>query len=200
MLRLTRNLLTTSVLALALLSLPPNLQAQSYTHSKRHPPAEHNRTALSEAGNDVFGTIQEVIRQLEADPATDWSAVNLEALRQHLIDMRNFTLKVDVVSRESLSNGLQLVVESTTPEAGASLNRVLNAHPSMLEQETGWEMEVKALSPGRYQLQVTSPRPADAAKIQGLGYIGLMAYGSHHKHHHWMIATGKTPHGKAGRH
>ena len=200
MLRLTRNLLITSVLALVLLLLPPNLRAQSHAHTKHQPPGQNNQPVLSEPGNDVFGTIQEVIRKLEADPKTDWSKVNLEALRQHLIDMRNFTLKVEVISREPLSNGLQLVIESTTPEAAASLKRVLNAHPSMLEQETGWEMNVQARSPGKYKLEVTSPQAADAAKIQGLGYIGLMAYGGHHKHHHWMIATGKSPHGKPKGH
>jgi hypothetical protein len=38
-------------------------------------------------GQDSFGAIQEIVRILEADPNTDWSKVDLEALRQHLIDM-----------------------------------------------------------------------------------------------------------------
>ena len=31
-------------------------------------------------GQDAFGAIQEIVRILEADPKTDWSKVNLEAL------------------------------------------------------------------------------------------------------------------------
>ena len=31
-------------------------------------------------GPDAFGTIQEIVRMLEADPATDWSKVNIGAL------------------------------------------------------------------------------------------------------------------------
>lgn len=37
-------------------------------------------------GQDAFGTIQEIVRMLEADPATDWSKVNIGALREHLIN------------------------------------------------------------------------------------------------------------------
>src|SRR5579884_926245 len=37
-------------------------------------------------GQGAFGAIQEIVRSLDADPNTDWSKVDLEALRQHLID------------------------------------------------------------------------------------------------------------------
>jgi hypothetical protein len=37
-------------------------------------------------GQDAFGAVQEIVRMLEADPETDWSKVDLEVLRQHLID------------------------------------------------------------------------------------------------------------------
>jgi hypothetical protein len=173
--------------------LASTVRAQSdHTH---HPSeSEEHQPLLTEPGNDVFGTIQEVIRELEADPDTDWSTVDLEALRQHLIDMRNFTLEVDVVSREPLSNGLQLVVEAASPAAATSLKRALQAHPPMLERETGWKMRVRSLSRGQYELHVTSSDAEDIEKIQGLGYIGLMASGGHHQRHHWMIATGKSPH------
>ena len=56
-------------------------------------------TPLTQPGNDIFGTIQEVIQQLKDDPETNWSDVNLEALRQHLLDMKAFTEEVEVLSR-----------------------------------------------------------------------------------------------------
>src|SRR5947209_3755409 len=37
-------------------------------------------------GQDAFGTIQEIVGILEADPNTDWSKVNISALREHLVD------------------------------------------------------------------------------------------------------------------
>src|SRR5438552_18068577 len=35
-------------------------------------------------GQAAYAAIGEVVRLLEADPRTDWSRVNVEALRQHL--------------------------------------------------------------------------------------------------------------------
>ena len=49
-------------------------------------------------GQDAFGAIQEILRILEADPGTDWSRVNIDALREHLIDMNEVTLHADAAS------------------------------------------------------------------------------------------------------
>ena len=51
------------------------------------------------AGQDAFGTIQEIVRILEADPTTDWSKVNIAALREHLIDMNEVTLHAAATER-----------------------------------------------------------------------------------------------------
>jgi hypothetical protein len=50
-------------------------------------------------GQDAFEAIQEIVRILEANPKTDWSKVDLEALRQHLIDMNEVTLKSDEAAK-----------------------------------------------------------------------------------------------------
>lgn len=50
-------------------------------------------------GQDAFGTIQEIVRMLEADPATDWSKVNIGALREHLIDMDEVTMRARASER-----------------------------------------------------------------------------------------------------
>ena len=50
-------------------------------------------------GQEAFGTIQEIVRMLEADPATDWSKVNIGALREHLIDMDEVTLRARASER-----------------------------------------------------------------------------------------------------
>jgi hypothetical protein len=51
---------------------------------------------LMEGGQSAFAAIQEIVAQLMADPTTDWSRVDIEALRQHLIDMDNVTLRARV--------------------------------------------------------------------------------------------------------
>ena len=63
-------------------------------------------------GQDAFGAIQEIVRILEADPKTDWSKVNLEALRQHLIDMNEVTLKADAVAKP-IDGGIEVTVTGT---------------------------------------------------------------------------------------
>jgi len=150
---------------------------------------------LTEAGNDAFGTIQEVIAKLNSDPNTDWNNVNIEALRQHLLDMHDMTLNVEVISQKPISNGLEAIVRPTTDRAVFALERVFKAHPAQLKRETGWDMQVVKNS-GQYTLTITSENQKDTGKIRGLGYIGLMAYGNHHQPHHWAIVVGKNPHNK----
>jgi FPC/CPF motif-containing protein YcgG len=58
---------------------------------------------------DVFGAIQEVVQKLEADPAPDWSKVNIAALREHLIDMNEVTLRA-ASSERMLDNGIEITV------------------------------------------------------------------------------------------
>src|SRR5579863_3168646 len=58
-------------------------------------------------GQSAFGAIQEIVEILDADPKTDWSKVDLEALRQHLIDMNEVTLKADQAPK-TIDGGLQL--------------------------------------------------------------------------------------------
>ena len=147
---------------------------------------------LTQPGNEIFGTIQEIVRKLDANPNTDWPKVNLEALRQHLLDMQAFTDDVRVIAKQPIPKGVRLTVRPTTPRAATALKRLLSMHPMMLKKEAGWTMQVEQHGKDTI-LTVTTPKPSEVAKIRGLGYIGLMAYGSHHRRHHWMIATGQMP-------
>ncbi len=166
---------------------------ETMMNHSQHNMGTPSTTILSEAGNDAFGTIQEVILKLNSNPDTDWSKVNLEKLRRHLIDMNNITLNVKVISQTKIKNGLLAIVKPTTLGAKASLQRIFQAHPMQLKAETGWNMSVKSDN-GQYILKITTKNKKDIDKIRGLGYIGLMAYGTHHQEHHWAMATGKNPH------
>ena len=59
-------------------------------------------------GQDTFGAIQEIVQILEADPATDWSKVNIAALREHLIDMNEVALHA-VAAERPIRNGVEIV-------------------------------------------------------------------------------------------
>lgn len=171
--------------------MPLGVGAESTTMDHAHHGAGHSK--LQEPGQDAFGTIQEVIARLNADPNTDWPRVNLEALRRHLVDMNEFTLNVRQVKSKPIPKGVELVIEPETRRAKAALARALSAHPAMVRQEAGWDMKVEPEGRG-YRLRVTDPTGKAADKIRGLGYIGVMALGNHHQHHHWLMATGVNPH------
>ncbi|MEO1891115.1 MAG: hypothetical protein ABGX45_05455, partial [Candidatus Thioglobus sp.] len=147
---------------------------------------------LTESGTDPFATIQEVITALEANPDTNWEKVNIEALRLHLVEMQDMTLNIDV-TQTHIDNGFKAVVAPTSSRAVKSLTRVLSAHPAQMKAETGWDMQVQNNN-GVFTLTVTTDNVKDVAKIRGLGYIGVMAYGNHHQPHHWAMASGDNPH------
>ncbi len=150
-------------------------------------------TVLQAPGQSVFGTVQEAIRRLEADSTTDWSQVDMAALRQHLLDMERVAMHVAVEEQMPIDGGVRLRVRPTQEAARASLDRVLDAHPHMLRQETGWTMAVTE-DDDAYVLRVTTPDSPEVEKIRGLGYIGLLAYGQHHQRHHWHLVRGAHPH------
>jgi hypothetical protein len=73
------------------------------------------------------------VRLLEADAATDWSKVNLEALRQHLIDMNDVTLRSAAVQAE-VPGGARFDVTGEGRTTGA-IRRMLTSHSRMLPVE-----------------------------------------------------------------
>jgi hypothetical protein len=141
-------------------------------------------------GQEAFGTIQEIVRMLEADPATDWSKVSISALREHLIDMNEVTMRA-VASERALDNGVEIAVtgEGRTLEA---IKRMIPAHMHELSQ-LGWDAKTEDLPTG-VKLTVTSPDANQATKLKALGFMGIMVQGAHHQQHHLMMAKGEFPH------
>ena len=148
-------------------------------------------------GQDAFGAIQEIVRILEADPATDWSKVDLERLRQHLIDMNDVTLRSEVKANP-VPGGLAMDVTGTGRTEQA-IRRMVVPHAAELNAMPEWAARTEEM-PGGLRLTVTAKDPADArtvARIRGLGFIGLLAQGAHHQPHHLAMARGEamTSHG-----
>jgi hypothetical protein len=142
-------------------------------------------------GQDAFGAIQEIVRMLEADPATDWSKIDLEALRQHLMDMNDVTLKADAAAKW-VDGGLETAVTGEGRTV-AAIQRMLPAHAQELNQMSGWSAQTKSL-PNGVLLTVTSSDPKEVQHIRGLGFIGLLVSGAHHQPHHLAMAKGEFSH------
>jgi hypothetical protein len=156
--------------------------------------AMHDHQAMgalpTQPGQGAFAAIQEIVGILDADPKTDWSKVDLEGLRAHLIDMDNVTLHAEVKS-ESVEGGMRFNVSG----AGAvkdSIQRMVMAHVATMNGVGGWKLAATETSDGAVLTVLTPPR--DAFKLRGLGFIGVMTLGMHHPLHHLMIARGMNPH------
>ena len=144
-----------------------------------------------EAGLAAFAAIAEIVALLDADPDTDWSTVNLTALREHLVDMNELTLEA-TVSEEMLADGIEIMVAGED-RTRVAIQRMVPAHASELDVMAGWFASAETTAEGA-KLIVTSPDPAMQAKIIGLGFFGLMTTGNHHQRHHIAIARGQPVH------
>jgi hypothetical protein len=142
-------------------------------------------------GQDAFGAIQEVVRILDADPKTDWSKVDLEALRQHLIDMNEVTLKADAAAKQ-VDGGLEIAVTGSGRTLVA-IQRMIPAWAKTMNGQHGWTAKADALPNGEV-LTVTATESKEVEHIRGLGFIGLLASGSHHQPHHLAMAKGAFDH------
>jgi hypothetical protein len=159
-------------------------------HGMMHPQDAASADRPSLPGQDAFGAIQEVVRLIEADPATDWSKVNIGALREHLIDMNEVTLDA-AADEKPLDNGIEILVTGEGRTADA-IKRMVPAHAHALSA-TGWNAKTENL-PNGVKLVVTSDDPAQVTKLKALGFMGIMVQGSHHQMHHLMMAKGEFAH------
>jgi predicted RNA binding protein YcfA (HicA-like mRNA interferase family) len=141
-------------------------------------------------GQEAFGTIQEIVRILEADPSTDWSKVNIGALREHLIDMDEVTMRAHATERAQ-DDGIEITVTGEGRTLGA-IKRMVPAHARELIA-LGWKARTDEL-PNGVRLVVTSSDPREVVKLKALGFIGIMVQGAHHQPHHLMMAKGEFVH------
>ncbi len=137
-------------------------------------------------GQGAFAAVSEIVAMLRADPETDWSAVDIGALREHLLDMDLLVTQTEVTATQ-IDGGLQMVV-GLSGRAGAAVGRMVPGHSPVLEGETGWTSEVD-VQPDQITWRVTSDK--DTTQIRALGFYGLMSMGDHHRLHHMMLATGQ---------
>jgi hypothetical protein len=183
----------------------PSPDCPAATASVGHPTMDHetHMRALANCaavlptmpGQAAFAAIGEVVRILEADPNTDWSKVNIEALRQHLIDMDEITMRSDV-SQRPVAGGLEMTVTGTGRTIAAIRHIALN-HATMLDAGADYHAVAHPTANGAI-VTVTAKNPADSrmvSQIRGLGFVGLLTEGDHHAAHHIAIARGvSAPH------
>jgi hypothetical protein len=167
-------------------------QGMMGAHARMHATS----TTPTMPGQDAFGAIQEIVQILDADPMTDWSKVDLEGLRQHLIDMNEVTLRADAALKQ-IDGGLEIAVTGTYRTLVA-IQRMVPAWAQTMNGHQGWSTNAASLPNGEL-LTVTATDPKEIQHIRGLGFIGLLVSGSHHQPHHLAMAKGEFDHEHPGQ-
>ncbi|RYH06001.1 hypothetical protein [Tropicimonas sp. IMCC6043] len=178
-----------ALLCLAMLAgLATAAAAQDHTEHMQH---MQQTPVVAEPGQSAFAAIQEIVGVLQADPEVNWSRVDIDALRAHLVDMDNVTLRAQVETHP-LVNGAEFRVNSEDPAVRASIQAMVTAHAAVMNGSGELQQEVSPIANGAI-LRVSGD--ADArARILGLGFFGILSLGMHHQDHHLAMARGEAPH------
>lgn len=163
---------------------PDHLYASRLAYLHRLLPAE----TRGQIGQGAVGAIQEVVAALLADPTTDWSEVNIERLRQHLVDMDEVMLRAEVEERP-IEGGLEMVVGGSEKTVTA-LQRVVPAHADRIAGFRDWRFEVREVEE-KIIVRVESEDAGEVEVIRALGFFGLLASGVHHQDVHLALALGR---------
>src|SRR3982751_403546 len=97
--------------------------------------ASHGGASLSVAvppGQAAYATMAAIVAMLEADSTTDWTKVNIEALRQHLIVMNDVTLHAR--AQQSAVPGGATMDVTGDGKVAESIRTMLRAHSAMLAE------------------------------------------------------------------
>jgi hypothetical protein len=175
---------------------PEHMQEMMRQHQGMMPMGAHTAMHAGLAvpampGQDAFGAMREIVQILDADPKTDWSKVDLEALRQHLVDMNEVTLKAEAAPKQ-IDGGLEIAVTGSDRTL-AAIQRMVPAWASTMNGHQGWSTKAAPLPNGEL-LTVTATDPKEVEHIRALGFIGLLVSGAHHQMHHLMMAKGEFGH------
>ena len=171
---------------------PPAMQGGTMQH--HHAMGVTATREPAQAGQDAFGAIAEIVGMLDADPKTDWSRVDLERLRQHLIDMNEVVLR-SAVNQAAVPGGLAMEVTGTGRTERA-IRAMVVPHAAELDRMPAYAAKVETI-PGGVRLTVTAENPGDGttvARLRGLGFVGLLTEGGHHRPHHLAMARGDRLH------
>ena len=172
-------------------SMPMDHGSMSQNPSMHHM-ARMQATSPAMPGQDAFGALAEVVRLLDADPQTDWSKVDLERLRQHLIDMNEVVLRSEV-KQTPVPGGLAMEITGTG-RTERSIRAMVVPHAVELDRMPAWSARTEPIA-GGVRLIVIAKKPEDAktlARIRGLGFAGLITEGGHHQPHHLAMAKGEA--------
>ncbi len=142
-----------------------------------------------EPGQGAFASVAEIVAMLSNDPATDWDKVDINALREHLIDMDELILKANATTKVHADK-----IVFTVTGSGRTLQAIrtmVPAHSGVLDKTTAWNVVGEATDTGAI-MTISSKNQMALNVVKALGFYGVMATGAHHQPHHLAMAKGDS--------
>jgi len=162
--------------------------AGAQSHEQHHGQSASS-SAASQAGQAAFAAVQEVVALLDTDPTSDWSKVRIDALREHLLDMDDLVMRATAKTM-AVGDEIRFLVTGDGRTQSA-IRRMVPAHAAMMNGYREWRFTTEEV-PGGVLLSIAVAAPSERARIQALGFFGLLTLGSHHGPHHVAIAKGEA--------
>ena len=142
-----------------------------------------------EPGQGAFASVAEIVVMLTNDPTTNWEKVDINALREHLIDMDELILKASATTKVH-SDKIVFTVTGTGRTLQA-IRAMVPAHSGVLDKTTAWNVVGEANDTGAV-MTISSKNQMALKVVKALGFYGVMATGAHHQPHHLAMAKGDT--------
>lgn len=162
---------------------------QMSAHHQSGAQMEKAGTMPTEPGQGAFATIQEIVSILTNDYATDWDKVDINALREHLIDMDEVALRANATTR--VYDDKIVFIVTGTGRTLKAIQAMVPAHSMVLSRTTAWDIKSELTETGAI-MTVTADKPAALKVVKALGFFGVMATGAHHQAHHLAMARGEA--------
>lgn len=184
---ITLGSVLTALVSLSLLAVEKHT---GHTPGMNHRSMTGNAAALEQGGQAAFSALIEIVAMLEADPETDWEAVDIDALRAHLLDMNHLILNTGASKSVIADDRIRFDIQGTAA-AIPSIHRMVVAHSRFIEQSRGWVIEPRLTDDGA-TIVITVNDAVALSRLNGLGFYGFMSLDSHHQAHHFQMALGHS--------
>jgi len=127
---------------------------------------------------------------LEQDANTDWSIVDIDELRAHLLDMNHLMLDTEATTSALSDTQIRFDIRGTDASI-ASIHRMVPAHSGFVSRSRGWKIEHELKDDGA-ALTISVEDPVSLSKLNALGFYGFMSLDSHHQAHHYQMVLGNS--------
>jgi len=181
-------MLCSVIVALISLSLWAAEKQSGHTPGMNHSDMISTNAQPKEGGQATFAALIEIVSMLELDDKTDWEAIDIDGLREHLLDMNHLILNTEATKAILGISQIQFDIRGTTKSI-PSIHRMVPAHSRFIEQSRGWKIEPELDDDGA-KLTITVQDAATLNRLNALGFYGFMSLDSHHQAHHYQMAIG----------